>query len=187
MRTISITSLLVLAAVCGACGGSRPPVTPEPASAQVMDWPAPAQPLWPASTRRVQVIVSSPPGEAHSLVWVVSEGTQVVAVYRVAAAGYTEAQARIASAHPLFTVVLHPGTEPRTLTAPVPGGGGGGSTGSSSGTFQCPGGPCIYVPWTPPATGPIIPPNVLRLVLRLGGALDALHEAWAGAAAGAAQ
>jgi hypothetical protein len=178
MRTISITSLLVVAAVCGGCGGSRPPVTPEPSSARVMDWPPPAQPLWPASARRVQVIVASPPGGASSLVWVVSEGADLIAVYRVAAADYAAAHARIAGAHPLFTVVLHPETEARALAAPGTGGGGSGSM-ALSGTFPCVQPQCIYVPWTPPATGPIVPPNVIRLLLRLTGALDALHRAWA--------
>jgi hypothetical protein len=185
MRTISITSLLIFAVVCGACGAARPPVSepPEPAAARVTELPRPGEPLWPASARRVQVIVTGVANEPQSLVWVVSEGTNLIAVYRVAAAGYVDAQARIARANPLVTVIMHPGGEPGA-PPPVPP---GGAQALASNPIQCPGGPCIYVPWTPPANGPVVPPDLVRVIQHFTSALDALYRSSRSATTGAAQ
>jgi hypothetical protein len=184
MRTLSITSLLVLAVACGACGPARPPVTPEPAAEPVTELPAPGRPLWPASAPRVQVLLSSAPDGAR--VWVVSDGTNLIAVYHVASADLADAQARIASAHPLLIVILHPGSAPPTPPSPP-------ASGSVAISLPAcpPGVPCMYVPGSPPANGPIVPPNVVQLVLRFTSVLDAIHRAWLSAPtatpAGAAQ
>ena len=96
VRTIAFTSLIVF--IILGCGGSS---TAEPVSAAKADpvrvtaWPArePAAPLWPSSAKRVQVVVTT--YGTDDLVWVISNGSHLVAVYHVPADQHDEVHARV--------------------------------------------------------------------------------------------
>jgi hypothetical protein len=95
IRMIAITSLIAFAVGCGGSSAADPVATPKATAVRVTEWPArnPAQPLWPASARRVQVIVTA--YGTDYLVWVVSNGTNLLAVYSVPADQHDEVHARI--------------------------------------------------------------------------------------------
>src|ERR1043165_9311665 len=89
-RRIAITA--VMAIVLSSCGGRQVTglgVFPGSESVRVQPWLAdpntPPPPLWPVGTRRVQVAIT--PYEADcgtgSLVWIVSNGRRLLAVYFV--------------------------------------------------------------------------------------------------------
>jgi hypothetical protein len=95
IRMLAIASLIVFAVGCGGSSAADPVTAPSASTVRVTEWPArdPAQPLWPASARRVQVIVTT--YGTDYLVWVVSNGTNLLAVYAVTADQHDEVHARI--------------------------------------------------------------------------------------------
>ena len=99
VRIFAITLLIAAAAAAAAgCGGNSaadPVVAPSATTVRVTEWPArdPAEPLWPASARRVQVVVTT--YGTDYLVWVVSNGTNLLAVYSVPAEQHDEIHARV--------------------------------------------------------------------------------------------
>jgi hypothetical protein len=96
-RTMSITLLTVSALACGSGGANRHVASPEARAIKFTEWSKrdATAPLWPASAKRVQVVVTGGYAEGDHMVWVVSEGTTLLVVYRVAAADYGDALANI--------------------------------------------------------------------------------------------
>src|SRR5580693_3829458 len=84
-RTTWITLLTVSALACG--GANRRVASPEARAIKFTEWSKrdATAPLWPASAKRVQIVVTGGYAEGDHMVWVVSEGTTVLVVYRVAA------------------------------------------------------------------------------------------------------
>ncbi|HEY0478314.1 MAG TPA: hypothetical protein VGD37_12405 [Kofleriaceae bacterium] len=99
-RTITTWLLIAFIVGCGSSGGTRTVVPPR-GSVKIQTWPgATGAPLWPASARRVQAIVTSSPRDPYYLIWVVVEGSQLVAVYSVTAADRADMYRRVNEQRP---------------------------------------------------------------------------------------
>jgi hypothetical protein len=97
--------LVAMLAACGAHGGqpnpsdsgqpsgSAPRATREALAAKPVDWSKrdPAEAVVPTTTRHVQVLVTPGWAREEHYVWVVSDGTEVLRVFRTAGAEVSEA------------------------------------------------------------------------------------------------
>jgi hypothetical protein len=200
VRTIAIMSLIAVALGCGA--PSRPASHRGPDPVRIRDWKDQdlGQALWPEWAQRVQVIVTRSSDGAFFLAWIISEGSEVLEVYRATPAerpGMYERifrqnnpslsaflQVRTGSldkvgidlpAHGAPTWQVPLGRDNLEVFAqvrpPAPAAGAGSGSGSGSGCKDC-----VYTPWNPPQSGPIMPPNEIRQVTRYTLQIDGLLQ-----------
>jgi hypothetical protein len=148
-RTTWITLLTVSALACG--GANRRVASPEARAIKFTEWSKrdATAPLWPASAKRVQIVVTGGYAEGDHMVWVVSEGTTVLVVYRVVAADYGDALASI----------VRP-----TIASPLADFSNGGQG-------------IILGPPPPPPTGPIgFPEPIINAVIDYTSRIDAQSQ-----------
>lgn len=200
VRTIAITSLIAVALGCGA--PPRPVTHRGPDPVRIRDWKDQdlGQALWPEWAQRVQVIVTRSSDGAFFLAWILSEGSEVLEVYRATPAerpGMIERifrqnnpslsaflQVRTGSLDkvgidlPAHGAPARPGSFGRDslelfaqVRPPAPAAGSGSGSGSG---VECKN--CVYTPWNPPQSGPIMPPNEIRQVIQYTIQIDGLLQ-----------
>ena len=193
-RTIT-TALLIAFIVCG-CGAPPKPTLPPRGSVKIQPWPTDrADPLWPATARRVQAIITSSPRQPYYLLWIVEAGRKVLAVYAVKFDDRDDLYAKLRIQRPGPISVVQGCTSqggggnaallPRRTLGPAasrgsravigfaqPGGGTGSTTTVPSGA--------ICLAYNPPKIDVNPPgdpePDELRLVLELASYADAGFE-----------
>ena len=90
MLKLPSASLLLISVMITACGArsAGPPAAPKASraalAAKPIEWSKrdPAVPIWPASVSHGQLIVTGGWAQGEHYAWAISEGTDVVAVYR---------------------------------------------------------------------------------------------------------
>lgn len=202
VRTIAITSLIAVALGCGP--PPRPVTHRGPDPVRIRDWKDQdlGQALWPTWAQRVQVIVTRSADGASFLAWIISEGSEVIEVYRATPAerpGMYERifqqtepslsaflQVRTGSldkvgidlpAHRAPALQVPLGRENLEVFAQVrpPAPAAGSGSGSGSGCKDC-----VYTPWVPPQSGPIMPPlefhQVTQFAIQIDVALQRLDN-----------
>jgi hypothetical protein len=149
LRTISITLLTLSMAGCGG-GRHRDAASPEPRAMKATEWSArdAAAPLWPATAKRVQLIVTSAWSAGDHFVWVIGDGTKPIAVYHAGPKEIADVMSRLGE--------LVKAEVESPLLAISHGGQG-----------------IVIGPPPPPPDGPLgIPPYVVRAVVDYAGQLD---------------
>lgn len=126
MRTITICLLM---ASLLACGGQPPPTAPAMrATEKLTDWSRrdTSAPLWPASARSVQIIITDAWAEGDRLIWVVTDGSKLYAVYNARAGDVADLKARVDTTRPTAQsplIKLSEGGQGIVIGPPPPPGG----------------------------------------------------------------